>query len=228
MQVIKSKIIKMISKFLIPFVLIPFLLILASFVFNGKRYLIISIGIVVLSLILFFIGFEKKNLGSRRMVIVSVITALSVVGRFLPFFQPITALTIITAVYIGSDSGFLVGALSAFLSNFYFGQGPWTPFQMFAWGMIGLLAGYLSKPLSKSKWLMIIYGIIAGVAYSLIMDVWSTVWYNGEFNLTFYKAAIITAMPHTVMYCISNFIFLFICAEPFGKKFIRIKTKYGI
>ena len=76
------------------------------------------------------------------MVIAAVITALCVVGRFIPFFKPIAALTIIAAVYLGGETGFMVGAMAALMSNFYFGQGPWTPFQMLAWGMIGLIAGY--------------------------------------------------------------------------------------
>ena len=77
--------------------------------------------------------------------------ALSVTGRFIPFFKPVTALTVLTAVYLGGEAGFLCGALSAVISNFWFGQGPWTPFQMLAWGMIGLFAGLLASPLKRSR-----------------------------------------------------------------------------
>ena len=66
-----------------------------------------------------------KEMTSRRMVLVAIMTALSIAGRFIPMFKPVTAISIITGAYLGGGSGFLVGALSALLSNFYFGQGPW-------------------------------------------------------------------------------------------------------
>lgn len=228
MFVIENKFVKKLFKIIIPFFVIPVIVILGMFFIEEKRHLIISFAVVIFSLLLFISGIDKKNIGTRRIVIVSVMTALCVVGRFIPFFQPISALTILTAVYLGAESGFLVGAASAFLSNFYFGQGPWTPFQMFAWGIIGLTAGYLSKYLLKSKWLLIAYGVLSGIFYSLVMDVWSTLVYNGNFTLNFYLASVITALPHTISYSISNFIFLYLFATPFGKKLNRIKVKYGI
>ena len=181
-----------------------------------------------MALILFIAGFEKKVTGSRRLVIVSVMTAFCIVGRFIPFFKPITAITVITAIYLGGESGFLVGALAAVLSNFYFGQGPWTPFQMLAWGLIGLFAGYLSTWLKKSRGLLIAYGVMSGVVYSMVMDVWSVVWYNSSFDIELYKASMITAIPHTVLYAVSNFIFLWFLAKPIGEKLERIRIKYGV
>src|SRR5690625_7953059 len=79
------------------------------------------------------------------MVVFAVLIALSSISRVLfapiPVFKPVSAIVILTAIYFGAEAGFLVGALTALLSNIYFGQGPWTPFQMFAWGIIGLIAG---------------------------------------------------------------------------------------
>ena len=83
---------------------------------------------------------------------------------------------------LGSESGFLVGAMSALVTNFYFGQGPWTPFQMFAWGMIGLIAGYLGDPLRRSRIALAVYGAFSGIAYSMIMDIWTVLWYGEGFN----------------------------------------------
>lgn len=228
MIVIKSKGVRNAFKILIPFVLIPSLVILSLTVFKGKQYLLISALIAVCSLLLFAAGFEKKKTGSRRLVLVSAMTALCIVGRFIPFFKPITALTVITAIYLGPESGFLVGALSALLSNFYFGQGPWTAFQMMAWGMIGLAAGYLARPLKNSRPLLLIYGALSGILFSLIMDLWSVMWYAGELNLTLYKAGLITALPHTALYTVSNLIFLWFLARPFGEKLERVKIKYGV
>lgn len=228
MIVIKNKTARIALKIALPFVLIPLVILLGMTVFDEKRYLFISFAVAALAVVLFISGYEKKLIGSRRAVTVSVMTALCIVGRFIPLFKPITALTVITAMYLGGEAGFLVGALSALISNFYFGQGPWTPFQMLAWGLIGLVAGYLKEPLKNSRILLCIYGVISGVAFSLIMDVWSVVWYSGELNPTLYLSTIVTALPHTAMYAVSNFIFLWFLARPFGEKLERVKIKYGI
>ena len=167
-----------------------------------------------------------KKINSRRMVLVSIMTALSIAGRFIPMFKPVTAMTIITGAYLGRGSGFLVGAMSALLSNFYFGQGPWTPFQMIAWGSIGIVAGLLSKPIKNSRVFIMIFGVLSGIAYSLIMDVWTVLWYAKGFDWSLYMAAVVTAIPHTLVYSISNILFLFIMAKPFGEKLERIKIKY--
>lgn len=228
MLVIRNNRLRNFLKILIPFVLIPILVFTGAIVFAEKRYLLVSFGVAILAIILFIAGFEKKMTGSRRLVIVSVMTAFCIVGRFIPFFKPITAITVMTAIYLGGESGFLVGALAAVLSNFYFGQGPWTPFQMLAWGLIGLFAGYLSKWLKKSRGLLIAYGIMSGVVYSMVMDVWSVVWYNSSFEWGIYKASMITAIPHTVLYTVSNFIFLWFLAKPIGEKLERVRVKYGV
>lgn len=227
MIAIENKKIRTALKIAVPFILIPVLAFIGS-VFGEKRHLFFSFAAAVLSVLLFIAGFEKKQTGSRRMVIAAVMIALCVVGRFIPFFKPITAVTVITAIYLGGETGFLVGSFSALISNFYFGQGPWTPFQMLAWGIIGLIAGYLSEPLKRYKTLLLIYGVLSGILYSLVMDVWTVLWYDGGFNAGLYLSALIAAIPHTVLYAVSNFLFLFFLYKPFGEKLGRIKLKYGV
>ena len=228
MLTIQNKRVRTLLRFVIPFVLIPTVAILGTLVFDEKKHLFISFFVAVLSVLLFLSGFEKKATGTRRMVIVAVMIAMCVAGRFIPFFKPVTAITVITAIYLGGESGFLVGSLSALLSNFYFGQGPWTAFQMLAWGLIGLVAGFLSNPLRKSRAALLTYGVLSGVVFSLIMDIWTVLWYNDNFDFTLYLAALATALPHTALYSVSNFIFLWFMAKPFGDKMERIKNKYGI
>ena len=141
MITIKNASVRKVLKIIIPFLLVPAVIVTGVYVFKENSYMFISVAVIMLSMLLFVSGFEKKKTGTRRLIIVAIMTALSVVGRFIPIFKPVTALTVITAVYIGGEAGFLVGSLSALISNFWFGQGPWTPFQMFAWGMIGLVGG---------------------------------------------------------------------------------------
>ena len=228
MIVIQNKNLRTTMKYLIPFVLIPVLVTVSALVFAGQRYIIISLGIALLAILLFMTGFERKNIGSRRMVITAIMTALTVFGRFIPLFKPITAICVMTAVYLGAEAGFLCGSMSVLISNIYFGQGPWTPFQMLGFGLIGLFAGYLSKVLLRSRWLMILYGVIAGVAYSFIMDIWTVLWYAGGFDLKLYTAAIVSAIPFTLLYSFSNVVFLLILQKPVGDKLNRIKIKYGV
>lgn len=227
MIVIKNASIRKAMKFSIPLV-IPLIIAIGIYIFEEKRFALISLTIVLLAFLLFVSGFEKRNIGTRRLVLISIMVALSVAGRFIPFFKPITALTVITAMYIGAEAGFLTGSLSAVISDFYFGQGPWTPFQMFAWGMIGFLAGLLASPLKKSRPLLLFYGVFAAISFSLIMDVWTVIWYSGAFNVKLYIAAIISALPYTILYSVSNILFLWFFAKPFGEKLERVKLKYGI
>lgn len=193
-----------------------------------KYHLLISFSIACIAVLLFLAGYERKQVGTRRTVLVSIMTALCIVGRLIPFFKPVTALTMITAMYLGSQSGFVVGAFAALLSNFYFGQGPWTPFQMLAWGSIGLLSGALSKWLKKSRIFLLFFGVLCGIVFSFIMDIWTVLWYNDTFQWKLYLAALVSAIPHTVLYSVSNVIFLYFLAKPFGEKLERIKIKYGV
>ena len=228
MVVIKSSGLRKALRIIIPFAAIPALVLLGVYAFEDKFYAYISLVITILAIILFISGFEQRKIGTRRMVLVVVLTVMSVIGRFFPIIKPVTALTIIAGMYLGSEAGFLVGAMSAVISNFFWGQGPWTPFQMFAWGMIGLLAGLFSGILRRNRIVLYIAGAFAGVLFSMIMDIWTVLWYNNGFDLNLYLTAISTAVPMTLVYAVSNVIFLIVLAGPIGKKLDRIKTVYGI
>ncbi len=213
---------------ILPFFVIPALALAGALMRERAQYALMISLVCGASFLLFAAGFEKKRTGSRRLVAVAVMTALSVTGRFIPLIKPVAALTIITALYLGGEAGFLVGALTALVSNFYFGQGPWTPFQMLAWGLTGYVAAFLVMPLKKSRGALLLYGAIAGIGYSMIMDIWTVLWYNGSLSASLYRAAMITALPHTLVYALSNVIFLALFARPFGEKLERLRLKYGI
>jgi len=229
MPVIRSAKLRKVLGVVIPFVAIPLAVLLFSL--HSASYSLSMLLVTIMALILFLCGFERRKTGTRRMILVAVLTALSVVGRFvfgvIPAFKPITAITVITAVYLGGEAGFLCGALSALISNFYFGQGPWTPFQMLSWGLIGLFAGLLSCPLRRSRLLLSLYGVLSGVLYSLVMDFWTVLWYNDGFNSSMYLASFTASLPFSVTYAVSNVIFLNLIARPFGEKLDRVRIKYG-
>ena len=115
------------------------------------------------------------------------------------------------------------------VSNFFFGQGPWTPFQMLAWGMIGWISGILNqrKWLENSKILLTIFGIFSGISYSFVMDIWTLLAAGDGFQWMRYVAVLGTSVPVTIEYCVSNVIFLWILTSVFVKKLNRVKYKYG-
>lgn len=213
-------------------VAVPAVVIGGAVLFSGKHYAWISLCVAILACIPPICSFEKKETASKETAVLAVMIALSAAGRFVfawfPGFKPVTAITVITSMWLGRNAGFTVGALSAVISNFYFGQGPWTPFQMMSWGLIGFLAGVFSSSLKKSKTALCIFGVGAGVLFSLLMDVWTVLWADGTFNLPRYSAAVISALPVTAEYAVSNVVFLLITAKPIGEKLERIKKKYGL
>lgn len=201
-------------------------IILGVYVFRQQHYTFISIIIASIACIGFFFSFERRELTTRYTVIIAVMTSLSIVGRLIfapiPGFKPVTAIVIISGMYISPQSGFAVGVLTALISNMYFGHGAWTPFQMLSWGVIGLLAGSISNILKKNRVFLAFFGFLCGILYSLIMDIWTVLWYSdGNFNFALYSAAIISAIPYTVTYAVSNVIFLLLLGNPIGKKLNR-------
>ncbi len=211
---------------------VPLVVVGGALLFQEKHYAWISLCVAVLSCLPLLICFERKDSTAKELITLAVLVAVSAAGRFafawVPGFKPVTAITVIAAMYLGREAGFVVGSLSAVVSNFYFGQGPWTPFQMFVWGFLGFLASVLATPLKRNKIWMSLYGVLAGVLFSAIMDIWSTLWADGGFNLARYLAACISAIPFTIEYAVSNVVFLLLLAKPIGEKLERIKRKYGL
>ena len=213
-------------------VLTPAAALLGARLFGERRAAWLSLCVTILACIPFFLHFERKQMSTRRLILVAVMIALSVVGRMLfapiPGFKPVTALSIITAMYFGPEAGFMTGALTAVISNFYFGQGLWTPFQMFCWGMIGLIAGLFANPLKKSRVALVIFGVLSGILLSFLLDIWTVLWADSVFTFRRYLVAITAAARFTATYAVSNVIFLLLFARPIGKILDRIKLKYDL
>lgn len=212
------------------FIAIPVCVLISSLWLPAKMYAPVSVLIAILSCVMIGLSFDPHTTHVRNVVLISVMTALSVSGRFIfavvPGFKPMTAVIVITAMYFGKEAGFLCGSFTAIISNMYFGQGPWTPFQMFSFGILGYFAGIISKKLKEHIILLVLYGIVAGVLYSFIMDIWTVLWYQQGFSLKLYLAALYTAIPYTISYAVSNVVFLLVLKKPFGRKMERIQRKY--
>lgn len=212
---------------------IPTVILIGVKLFFDRKYNIVSIVIAFLACVPFFIGFEKGRNGARELVVIAVMTSISVLGRLIfapvPGFKPVTAIVIITGIAYGMQAGFLTGALSAVVSNIFFGQGPWTPFQMFVWGFLGLSAGLIfRRGRNPNVILLIIIGIVGGVLFSVMMDVWSVLNVDGVWNWPRYWALLVSSLPFMAIYAASNVVFLVLLTKPFLQKLNRIKDKYGL
>lgn len=211
----------------------PIVIAIGVVLFEDRQYLVISMGLAVMACLAFYLSFESKQVSTRRLVIIAVMVALCVIGRGIfvvtPGFKPVTALVILTAMYFGSEAGFLTGSMAALTSNMLFGQGPWTPFQMIAWGGIGFVAGLpMMQKLLQSKIWLVMYGIVSGILFSLIMDIWSVIAMDGTFHIARFQVKVLTSLPFMVIYAVSNVFFLLITRQSIGSKLKRICIKYGL
>lgn len=215
--------------------LFPVTLFAGIFLLNDRQYLFVSFVLVIYAMIPFFIMFEKRKPQTREIIVISVLTAIAVMGKaaffMVPSFKPVTALVIISGISMGPQTGFLVGALSGFISNFLFGQGPWTPWQMFSYGIIGFIAGFLAqkKWLSTKKISLGIFGaIMAFFVYGGIVDLWTIFGFYSEPDLKVALTIYGLALPFNIIHGVATAIFLYFFSEPMLEKLNRIKVKYGL
>ena len=213
---------------------VPITVLAGYFILGDRHFNLISMLILLELLIPFFLSFENKKPSVRELVIMSVICALAVAGRIVfaavPQFKPIVAVVIISGICLGAEKGFLIGALSALISNMYFGQGSWTPWQMLSLGAMGLLAGILFSKgiLNRNKipicifggiTTIIVYGGISNAQYLLFLP---------TVNLGTVISTYVMGLPFDVVHAISTVFFLWFISEPMIEKIDRIKTKYNI
>lgn len=200
-----------------------------------RGYYLTSICIIAVSIFIFLWSFEKRKPMTREIVTLAVMTALAVVGR-LAFFmtpqvKPCAAIIIITGVMLGKQSGFLCGALTAFVSGFFFGQGPWTPWQMMAFGIIGFLSGVLfSKKNIKyayNKWIISIYGFLATfIIYGFILDTATVFMYTDAPKPETFVVTYLSGILFNLIHAASTFVVLFLISNATIKKLERLKIKY--
>lgn len=212
--------------------IVPMVVISGAVLFSHRSYAWVSLCAALLICVPFFWRFERRRVPAAELVLVAVLVALAVVARYLfaalPSVKPVAAIVIIAGMTLGGEDGFMVGAMTALLSNFYFGQGMWTPFQMLAWGVVGLLAGLLAKPLQQNRVLLAVYGAFAGVLFSAIMDVWTVLFVGQGFEIARYGAAMLSSAQVTLTYVVSNVVFVVPLSYPLGRVLERVKRKYGL
>lgn len=215
--------------------LIPAIIAFGVIVLEDRSYYFVSLLILAVTMLPFLLVFEHRKPMARELVLLATLSALAVAGRaaffMLPQFKPVVAIVILTAVTLRPEAGFLVGAVSGFVSNFFFGQGPWTPWQMFSFGIVGFLAGILAVRgiLPKKRWALCLYGGIATVViYGGIMNFSSAILFGGKLTAKSLLAIYASGVPFDLIHGASTVIFLFFLANPMMEKIGRVQKKYGL
>ena len=214
---------------------IPITIFSGIYYFDDRKYLFISLLVLLEAIAPFFIIFEGRKREAREIVMISVLCAIGVAGRLafymLPEFKPITAIVIITGVSLGAESGFLVGAVTMLVSNIIFGQGPWTPWQMFALGIIGFLSGIIfRKRKNRPNVIMLaVYGFLAAVViYGGIMNPAAAVMAHARLNKATLISYYVTGFPIDLVNGVATLIFTILLTNPMMDKIERVKKKYDL
>ena len=214
---------------------IPLTIYVGIYFFGDRKYYFISLLIILEAMLPFALIFESRKPQARELVIIAVLCAIGVAGRvaffMLPQFKPVTAVVIIAGVAFGGEAGFLVGAVTGFVSNMFFGQGPLTPWQMFAFGIIGFLAGVLFRKglLLRSRTALCIYGGLATfLIYGGIMNTASMLTSQPSPTWDMLWPYYLQGIPFDLIHALATVVFLYIAAEPMLEKLDRIKVKYGL
>lgn len=178
-----------------------------------------------------FLLYLARRVRMKDMIMITVLSAIIAISRgvffWIPQFKPVSALVLITGSCFGSVPGMLVGMLSGFLSNFMFSQGPWTPFQMLSWGLIGIIGGFFRS--MQGKILPMIIGFLATVfVYGPILNfaslllVTNTPTWNGFWMME------ASGFLFDVVHGVSTIVFVYFAWKPMRKKLVRMQEKYGI
>ena len=215
--------------------LVPLTIFVGIVYFGKKSYGAVSILVLLECMAPFALIFEGLKPKARELVLIAALCALAVAGRaalfMLPGFKPVAALVILSGVAFGGETGFLVGAMSMLTSNVLFGQGPWTPFQMFAMGLIGFLAGLAFQKglLRAGRAPLAIFGAVSVVLiYGGLMNPASAILYQPNLSWSVLKAYYLTGFPFDLVHTAATALFLWFGAEPMLEKLERVKRKYGL
>lgn len=219
---------------LMMFILIPLTLWLGT-VLPGRWHYLTSTMIIIETMLPFFFLFEKRKPQARELVTIAVMCALATVSRvafaFLPGFKPITGIIMITGIAFGAEAGFMTGAISAFASNFFYSQGPWTPWQMMAYGFGGFFAGVLfhKKGRTRNPILLGVFGFLAILLMvGPLLDCCTVFTSLTTITAEAVMLVFLRGLPANVNHGLGCAATMLVFSKPLLEKLERLKTKYGM
>ena len=215
------------------FALIPLTLLLGDKL-SGKGYYITGVLIIIELCVPFFMMFERRKPQAKELVVLAVMIALAVIGRVaipIPHFKAAFAIIMLTGIAFGPEAGFIVGAITAFASNFFYGQGAYMPWQMMAYGAGGMLAGFvfIKDKIPKKPWIMAVVGFFATVFWiGPLLDTSHIFIMMPEISFATITASLASGFPVNVSQGICTALMMFVFGRPLLEKLDRIKFKHGI
>lgn len=217
-----------------PLALVAVPVVLVACALTGtERAAILTLVVVLGALAVFAAGYERSRPGLRQVMPTVVLAALAAAGRIIfapiPDFKPVSAICILAGATLGRRNGFMVGALAALSSNFFFGQGPWTPWQMYAWGLIGYLAGVLEAAgLMGSKKVVLGLGFLSAMLYGLLLNGWYVIGFVHPLTWQSVLAAYAAGFPLDCVHGVATAAFLSAIWLPWGRSIRRVVRKYDL
>lgn len=211
--------------------IIAILILVLMSIFNNKNYLLMSFIFLALTLGIYFIRFEKRKTNPKEIVFIAIICALAVGGRVLfaalPSVKPELFILIMGAIVSGPETGFLMGTIIALASNMYFGQGAWTPWQMFALGIIGLVSGLFSDK-KVNRIALTVWGFATGFIMGWIMDIYYILGFVSPITMKSVGIALAGSFYFDFVHAIFTAILLFIIGKRWIKIFNNYQKKYNL
>lgn len=200
---------------------------------TSNKYLLLAFALIILSFIPLLRKFEAKKIDAKEIVIIAILAALAAVSRIpfaaIPSVQPTSFVIIMTGIVFGRETGFIVGIISAFVSNVFLGQGPWTLWQMLAWGLMGFTAGYFKdKNWLEGSFRLLVFGLGWGFVFGWIMNSWIIIGFISPFSLKAVLATYLASFYFDLAHGLSTVFFLKIFAGKWKQIFERIKRKYSL
>lgn len=196
-------------------------------IISGQGWGLISIEIIIIILALLYWLFEQGQTSSREVAVIAVLGTIAAAGRvlfmFIPNIQPVTFIVIVSGYVFGIQAGFMVGSTAALVSNFFMGHGPWSPWQMFAWGLAGASAGVVKSVFTKvnSKG-MTLFCFIWGYLFGWIMNLWSWMAFVQPLTWKTYIAYDVASFWFDTFHAVGNAVFYLL----FGPGFIKILRRF--
>ena len=193
----------------------------------------LSLFVALLAIALQLVGYEASRPALRQLMPTAVLAAVAAAGRVLfaplPDVKPVSAVAIVAGAALGRRSGFAVGALAALVSNFFFGQGPWTPWQMYAWGLVGYVAGLLAeKSLLDRAPVLYGWGFLSAIVYGLVLNGYHVLGYVHPLTLPAVVATCVASLPLDVTHGLATVAFLAAIWLPWGRAIRRVVAKYDL
>ena len=193
----------------------------------------LTLAVALAAIAVFLAAYERSRPALRQVMPTVVLAALAAAGRVLfaavPDVKPVSAICILAGVVLGRRSGFMTGALAALTSNFFFGQGAWTPWQMYAWGLVGYLAGALAeRGLMERTGVVLAYGFASALIYGLLLNGWYVIGFVSPLTWASVVAAYAAGLPFDLVHGVATVAFLAALYVPWRRKLERVVAKYAL